>query len=229
MRKICSANPDWKIRFIFFSFNNHKYSNGPSETTMVLGFEIAANFGDCTCSINRQQRLVPFHSMPNLRSQNEVMISKLWIETAWCSFLSSSSLHLSSSLLLHRSPLLPLSSPLSTTPPLSPTALLSSSTAFLLSHFPPPLSIPPLLSPIFPPPGTGIALSSANLPSKLYKGLISQLTQKCRINVRSTLTWVSWSLFLYFIRGGNFLLHVIVLTITRQTLNAEKPLAALEP
>ena len=29
---------------------------------MVLGFEIAANFGDCT--INRQQRLVPFQSMP---------------------------------------------------------------------------------------------------------------------------------------------------------------------
>ena len=29
---------------------------------MVLGFEIAANFGDCP--INRQQRLAPFHSMP---------------------------------------------------------------------------------------------------------------------------------------------------------------------
>ena len=99
----------------------------------------------------------------------------------------------------------------------------------ILRHFPPLLFIPPLLFPIFPPPGTGIALSSANLPSKLYKRLISPLTQKCRINVRSTLTWVSWSLFLYLIRGGNFLLHVIILTITRQTLNAEKPLAALKP
>ena len=136
MRKICSANPDWKIRFVFF-FNNHKYSNGPSEMTMVLGFEIAANFGDCTCSINRQQRLVPFHSMPNLRSQNEVIISKLWIETTWCSFLSSSSLQLSSSLLLHRSPLPPLSSPpppLLLSPPqlFSPPPPLSSSATFLL-------------------------------------------------------------------------------------------------
>ena len=164
--------------------------------------------------------------MPNLRSQNEVTISELWIETAWCSFLSSSSLPLSSSLLLHRSPLPPLSSP---PPLLSPPQLfslpppLSSSAAFLLrSPF-------LLFSPTFPPPGTGIGLSSANLPSKLYKRLIRQLTQKCWINVRSTLTGVSWSLFLYLIWGGNFLLHVIILTITRQTLNAEKPLAALEP
>ena len=201
MRKFFSANPDWKIRFHFFFFDNHKYSNGPSEMIMVLGFEIAANFGDCT--INRQQRLAPFHSMPNLRSQNELMILEIWIETAWCSF-HSSSLPRSSSLLLHPSPLPPLSSS-------------------------PPLSIPPLLSPIFPPPGTGIGLSSANLPSKLDKRLISQLTQKCRINVRSTLIGVWWSLFLYLIWGGNFLLHVIILTITRQTLNAEKPLAALEP
>ena len=162
--------------------------------------------------------------MPNLRSQNEVTISELWIETAWCSFLSSSAL-LSSSTALHfcHSPLL-LRSPLLSPPQLfSPPPPLSSSAVFLLcSPF-------LLFSPIFPPPGTGIGLSSANLPSKLYKRLISQLTQKCWINVRSTLTGVSWSLFLYLIWGGNFLLQVIILTITRQTLNVEKSLAALEP
>ena len=130
MRKICSANPDWKIRFIFFFFNNHKYSNGPSEMTMVLGFEIAANFGDCTCSINRQQRLAPFYSMPNLRSQNEVMISKLWIETAWCSFLSSALLSSSTTLLFCHSPLL-----------LHHSSSLPHSSSLLLHRFPPqPLS-----------------------------------------------------------------------------------------
>ena len=78
MRKIYSANPDWKIRIEFFFLNNHKYSNGPSEMIMVLGFEISGNFGDCKKlrsrggggggggggEINRHQRLEPFHSMP---------------------------------------------------------------------------------------------------------------------------------------------------------------------
>ena len=106
MRKICSANPDWKKRFFFL--NNYKYSNGPSEIIVVLGFEIAANFGDCTI-INRQQRLAPFHSMPkpqkskwgnDIRNmhRNCVMqlpllrsysISPPPLSTAWCSFLSS--------------------------------------------------------------------------------------------------------------------------------------------
>ena len=155
MRQICSANPDWKIRFIFFFFfNNHKYSNGPSEMTMVLGFEIAANFGDCTLPFfpgrfNRQQRLAPFDSMPNLRSQNEVMISELWIETAWCSFHSSSLLLLSHPQLFSPPPplssinLLLLHSPPQVFSPLPP---LSSSSLLHRSPLPPLLSIPPLLS-----------------------------------------------------------------------------------
>ena len=110
-----------------------------------LGFEIAANFGDCT--ILRQQRLAPFNSMPNLRSQNEV-ISELWIETAWCSFLSSSALLLTP---------LQLSSP----PPLSSTAVPLSSTAVPLSSST--TAVP-------------LSYSIANLPPKLHRRLIRHPT-----------------------------------------------------
>ena len=219
MRKIYSANPDWKISIGFF-LNNHKYSNGPSElirhesklhnlywfqdflgpkksgnqkkygklsclNNNGLGFEIAANFGDCSIlpfsqEINRLQRLAPFHSKPNLRSQNEV-ISELWIETAWCSFLSSSALLLTP---------LQLSSP----PPLFSTAVrLSSSTAVPLSSTAVRLfssTAVPLSSSTTAVP---LSYSIANLPPKLHRRLIRHLTIHRTDSAHSRTDTRSWT------------------------------------
>ena len=110
---------------------------------MVLGFEIAANFGDCTI-INRQQRLVPFHSMPKpqkskwgydirIMDWNCVMQLPLLLSPPQL-FSPPPPLSSSTALLFHRSPLLlrspPLHSPpqlFSPPPPLSSSALHSSS------------------------------------------------------------------------------------------------------
>ena len=155
------------------------------------------------------------------------MILELWIETAWCSFLSSSAL-LSSSAPLSSAALLLCSAPLSS--PLllcSPPLLPSPSVPFLLfSPPPPPLSIP-LLSSIFPPPAPGLGYPMPICHPNFIKDWLDIWHKSVGLTSYPTLVWVWWSLFLYLIWGGNFLLPVIILTIARQALNAEKPLAAM--
>ena len=180
--KICSANPDWKIRFHFFFLfdNKHKYSNGPGEIIIVLGFEIAAKFGDYT----RQQRLAPFHSMPKpqkskwgndirIMDRNCVMQLPLLFSPPLLPsppLLISPPL-LSSPPLLRSPPLLP-SPPLSSPAPLSCSALLLCSPPLLLCSIPPLLSSSTALDSSsffhFSSASTGIGLSNANLPPELY-------------------------------------------------------------
>ena len=132
----------------------------------------------------------------------------LHLSKVWCSFLSHPSL---SSSALHCMMQLPLhiSSPLHLSSSAHHCMMQLSSISLLLS----PLSLsspPPALhssSSLFRFSSTRHRdwVPSANLPPKLYKRLIRHLTLKCRIDVRSTLIWVWWSLFLYLIWGENFL------------------------
>ena len=156
MRVNCIICIDFRIFWALKNPETRKnMENSHAWIILVLGLRYQLNFGDCSILspffprrlTNRQQRLVPFNSMPNLRSQNEV-ISELWIETAWCSFLSSSALLLTP---------LQLFSP----PPLSSTAVRLSSTAVPLSSST--TAVP-------------LSYSIANLPPKLHRRLIRHLT-----------------------------------------------------